>query len=261
MRLRTCERRKDVYFGIPQGDGISAVAESGTSPRRFKIFSQRRIRIWNDNSRGKYNTPRKIIIDVLEFKVLSGQQPFWELQRKTIILVAIVIQKKRPVLPPATSLIRSSYAKLWSAAERAWAEEPDDRPTITALLPELKDAVAKQPTVHPVDEIGIAVSTDGAHFPPSPSSSLPSTKGLETHQPELAAGRNDPKLSESHPPSLPSLDVLHPGHLDSIVPNHHTSSSTERDQGHRLENIPIPAFLRHDGAVSPITSLLLSESC
>lgn len=70
-------------------------------------------------------------------KALSGRIPF-QGQVDGAVYGAILSRRERPPKHPSASPTGFSYSFLWEAAERAWADEPRDRPSMTNLLPFLR---------------------------------------------------------------------------------------------------------------------------
>lgn len=104
-------------------------------------------------------------------QVLSGKLPFDDCRVDATVLRA-VIERRRPPMEPLKSVSGASYQALWGAAERAWAHEPGDRPSIDELLPSIQPLEA-------------TTTTTQAPPPEEPSTSL--TQRLESDWSPLAS--------------------------------------------------------------------------
>lgn len=88
------------------------------------------------------------------------------------------MRRERPPKHPAASPTGVTYAYLWHVAERAWAHDPFDRPSISDLVPSLRAPIEARGPSHQ----GYNYSSTEVFSDRSPESTLYSTSSSQDDQ-------------------------------------------------------------------------------
>ncbi|KAG8895414.1 hypothetical protein FRB99_000603 [Tulasnella sp. 403] len=88
---------------------------------------------------GESRTPKSDVyaFGMLIYQVLSGRLPFYDASSQTAIYNIVVQKRQRPPHDPMESSTGQPYTRLWDVAEKCWAAEPGDRPSMRHVLVDL----------------------------------------------------------------------------------------------------------------------------